>query len=200
MTSTSRLSSLLVRDGLVRVSRMEHVFQRQVIYGGSLDTILLEMKLVEDHRLQQYLSLATGLPPANGEVSQEPSEDLAKTCTQSVANKYQVVPIALEDRSLSVLVCDPVDVAKLEGLADELDISVQPMVVPEYQYRMCLARLYGEETDERFTKLAEEASAHEAPVKAARQVPVVTIGERAEADDIDEDIDEEPAEQAAAES
>ena len=38
----SRLSSLLVRDGLVGVKRMEKAFQRQVIYGGSLDTILLE--------------------------------------------------------------------------------------------------------------------------------------------------------------
>jgi hypothetical protein len=178
---------------------MEDVFQRQVIYGGSLDTILLEMKLVEDQRLQQYLSLATGLPPVNGELSKVPSEDLAKTCTQLVANKYNVVPITLEDRSLSVLVCDPVDLSKLEGLADELDISVQPMVVPEYQYRMSFARLYGEETDERFAKLAEEASANEAPAKAARQVPVVTIGERAETDeDIDKDIDE-PAVVAAPE-
>ena len=36
----SRLSSLLVRDGLVGVKRMEKAFQRQVIYGGSLDTII----------------------------------------------------------------------------------------------------------------------------------------------------------------
>ncbi len=199
MTTTSRLSSLLVRDGLVRVSRMEHVFQRQVIYGGSLDTILLEMKLVEDHRLQQYLSLATGLPPANGEANREPSEGLTKTCTQLVASKYQVVPISIDDRSLAVLVCDPVDVSKLEGLADELDFSVQPMVVPEYQYRMSFARLYGEETDERFAKLAQEASTSAAPAQAAKQVPVVTIGERANVDeDIDEEEEEQPPAKAAA--
>ena len=60
----SRLSSLLVRDGLVGVKRMEKAFQRQVIYGGSLDTILLEMNLVPEERLTQYLALASGLPPA----------------------------------------------------------------------------------------------------------------------------------------
>src|SRR5947209_5806722 len=60
----SRLSSLLVRDGLVGVKRMEKAFQRQVIYGGSLDTILLEMGLVPEDRLTQYLALASGLPPA----------------------------------------------------------------------------------------------------------------------------------------
>ena len=43
---------------------MEKAFQRQVIYGGSLDTILLEMSLVPEERLTQYLALASGLPPA----------------------------------------------------------------------------------------------------------------------------------------
>ena len=61
----SRLSSLLVRDGLVGVKRMEKAFQRQVIYGGSLDTTLLEMGLVPEDRLTQYLALTSGLPPAN---------------------------------------------------------------------------------------------------------------------------------------
>ena len=50
----SRLSSLLVRDGLVGVKRMERAFQRQVIYGGTLDTILLEMSAVPEERLLQY--------------------------------------------------------------------------------------------------------------------------------------------------
>jgi hypothetical protein len=173
---------------------MEHVFQRQVIYGGSLDTILLEMELVEDHRLQQYLSLATGLPLANGALSSQPGDELTKTCTQALASKYQVVPIRLEGGALGVLVSDPVDVGTLEALADELDLSVQPMVVPEYQYRMSFARLYGEETEERFAKLAEQASQSKAP-KAAKQVPVVTIGERAPAE---EDIDEPDADAAQA--
>ena len=61
----SRLSSLLVRDGLVGVRRMEKAFQRQVIYGGSLDTILLELGMVPEERLCQYLALSSGLPPAS---------------------------------------------------------------------------------------------------------------------------------------
>src|SRR3569623_275266 len=59
----SRLSSLLVRDGLVGVKRMEKAYQRQVIYGGSLDTILLEMNLLPEERLTQYLARASALEP-----------------------------------------------------------------------------------------------------------------------------------------
>ena len=64
---------VLVRDGLVGVKRMEKAFQRQVIYGGSLDTILLEMNLVPEERLTQYLALASGLPPASRD---RPREDV----------------------------------------------------------------------------------------------------------------------------
>ena len=51
MSGPSRLSSLLVRDGLIGVKRMEQAFQRQVIYGGALDTILLEMGAISEERL-----------------------------------------------------------------------------------------------------------------------------------------------------
>ncbi len=184
---TSRLSSLLVRDGLVRVHRMEHVFQRQVIYGGSLDTILLELELVDDHRLQQYLSLATGLPPQSNGASgaNAPSVDadaLRSVCNEDMAKKYHVVPAEQDGRALRVLVCDPVEVEALEGLADELDMSVQPMVVPEYQFRMSFSELFGGEADERFSKLAAKRSTE--PVSAAaKQVPSVTIGEAPAQDD-----------------
>lgn len=174
---TSRLSSLLVRDGLVRVHRMEHVFQRQVIHGGTLDTILLEMGLVEGPRLQQYLSLATGLPPAHAEPL-EPDEALLKVCTQEIANAHKVAPVKLEDGALEVLVCDPVDVETLESLANTLDVRVQPMVVPEYQFQLALAKLYGQEVGERFSRLAAAHIQSGSNGAAIKQVPVVTIGER----------------------
>ena len=50
---TSRLSSLLVRDGVIGVKRMEKAFQRQVLFGGGLDTILLEMGEISEQRLLQ---------------------------------------------------------------------------------------------------------------------------------------------------
>ena len=112
---------------------MEYVYQRQVIDGGALDTILLELELVEDGRLQQYLSLATDLPVANGSVeslSNGQGKELVKTCNQETANKYQVVPIGISDAGLEVVVCEPVNVENLESLADEIDMPVQPKVAP----------------------------------------------------------------------
>src|SRR5271170_175596 len=105
----SRLSSLLVRDGLVGVKRMEKAFQRQVIYGGSLDTILLEINAVPEERLTQYLALASGLLPSE------------------LAEQFRAVPLSIvAGEALRVLVTSPLELAELEDLADLLDRPLQP--------------------------------------------------------------------------
>ena len=61
---SSKLSSVLVQQGVVPVRKVEEAIQRQVIYGGSLGTNLLEMGALDEAQLLSALSLATGLPPA----------------------------------------------------------------------------------------------------------------------------------------
>lgn len=170
----SRLSSLLVRDGLVGVKRMEKAFQRQVIYGGSLDTTLLEMGLVSEDRLTQYLALTSGLPPANRAECNVHDADAIRACPQDVAVKYRVVPLCFEAGSLRVLVHDPVDMAALEELADHLDVALQPLIVPEYRWHVVFTRNYGGQPTARYSTLARAAESAPAiaPVGRARTVIV----------------------------
>lgn len=170
----SRLSSLLVRDGLVGVKRMEKAFQRQVIYGGSLDTTLLEMGLVPEERLTQYLALTSGLPPANRAECNVFDAAAVAACGYDQASRCKCVPLTLEQGTLRVLVHDPVDMAALEELADELDCAVQPLIVPEYRWHVVFARTYGGQASARFSTLARQAEAAPtvAPVGRARTVIV----------------------------
>src|ERR1044071_5141428 len=124
----SRLSSVLVRDGLVGVKRMEKAFQRQVIYGGSLDTILLEMGLVPEERLTQYLALAPGLPAAARDEGMVVDPAAVAVITQDMAERYRVVPGALEADAIRILVCSPLELSELEDLADALDRPLQPLI------------------------------------------------------------------------
>src|SRR3989442_6545338 len=114
----SRLSSLLVRDGLVGVKRMEKPSQREVIYGGSLDTILLEMTLVPEDRLTQYLALASGLPPAARDEGIAVAPNAAEMISKDLSFQFRAVPLALEGEALRVLVCSPLEISELEDLAD----------------------------------------------------------------------------------
>ncbi len=163
----SRLSSLLVRDGLVGVKKMEQVFQRQVIYGGAIDSILLEMKLVPEERLVQYLSLANGLPPATFDETNVFDANAVKKCPEDVARVYGVAPLSVEGDALRVLVRDPVDLARLEELADQLEVPIQPLIVPEYRFHVVFDRAFGRQTEARFATLARNA---------AEATPVAPVG------------------------
>ncbi len=172
----SRLSSLLVRDGLVGVKKMEQVFQRQVVYGGAIDSILLEMKLVPEERLIQYLSLANGLPPATIEETNVFDPEAVKRCPEDVARTYGVAPLAVEGDALRVLVRDPVDLARLEELADELEVPIQPLVAPEYRFHVVFDRAFGRQTEARFAALAKVA-AEARPAQPVGKPRTVIIGE-----------------------
>src|SRR5688572_4418947 len=150
----SRLSSLLVRDGLVGVKRMEKAFQRQVIYGGSLDTILLEMNLVPEERLTQYLALASGLPPAARDEAGGISAEAIRIVDKELAERYRVVPLSVENESIRLLVCSPLEISGLEDLADRVDRALQPLITPEYRWHLVFAAAYGTEPPARFQALA----------------------------------------------
>ena len=166
----SRLSSLLVRDGLVGVKRMERAFQRQVIYGGALDTILLEMSLVDETTLCEYLSLATGLPAASSDELEMISSEATEACPEELARAFYVAPLTVEDDALRVLVSEPVDFAQLEDLADRLDMAIQPLVAPEFRFNLLFSRAFGLPGSARFRKLAE-AVAHIEPIKRPELAP-----------------------------
>ena len=173
----SRLSSLLVRDGLVGVKRMEKAFQRQVIYGGSLDTILLEMNLVPEERLTQYLALASGLPPAARDEGQVIDPVALDAMTREMAEQYRAVPVALEGEALRLLVCAPLEITELEDLADLVDRPLQPLITPEYRWHLVYSAAYGLDPPARFTTLARSLDVDPTtpPVGRARTVIVDSV-------------------------
>jgi len=170
----SRLSSLLVRDGLVGVKRMEKAFQRQVIYGGCLDTILLEMNLVPEDRLTQYLALASGLPPAARNEANKIDDTAVALLARDLAEQYRAVPVALEGEAIRMLVCAPLELTELEDLADVLDRPLQPLITPEYRWHLVFAAAYGSDPPARFTTLARSLDADSAihPVGRGKAVIV----------------------------
>jgi len=169
----ARLSSLLVRDGLVGVKRMEKAFQRQVIYGGSLDTILLEMNLIAEERLTQYLALASGLPPAARDEGNNIAQSALAMITAEIAAQFRAVPLSFEGEAVRVLVCSPLEISELEDLADLLDRPLQPLITPEYRWHLVYSKAYRVDAPARFTTLARQLDVDATPLPVGRPKSVI---------------------------
>src|SRR3954454_9396530 len=102
---TSRLASLLVQDGLVSAKKMAEAFQRQVIYGGTLDTILLEMDIIDEPTLLDALGRASSLPIAGDlpSLDQLRAAEVTRSMPHAMSERYRAVPVALDGNLLRLL-------------------------------------------------------------------------------------------------
>ncbi len=175
----SALASLLARDGVVSLPNLERAFQRQVLRGGTLDTALLELDLLEEEALVKYLSLANGLPGRAGDLDVETAA--AETCTEDVAVEFEVVPERLIEGELTVLVRDNVDLSTLEALAKRLEQPLKPVVTTELRFLEAKNLLFASGLEKRFKGLAQNKPS---PGSVVWKAPSVCIGSEWSAEEV----------------
>jgi hypothetical protein len=153
---TSRVASLLVQEGTVSAKKMAEAFQRQVIYGGTLDTILLEMDVIDEGALVDALSRSANLPTAGDLPSAEALQaaGASRWFPHSVCERFHAVPISLDGNVLRVLVTDPPDRKQLDELGYMLSLTVDPIIVPEHRFMQAVELVYHVSLPARFQSLS----------------------------------------------
>lgn len=170
---TSRLASLLVQDGLVSAKKMAEAFQRQVIYGGTLDTILLEMDVIDELTLLDALGRSSAMPIAGDLPSVEvlQSAEVDKWMPLPLSERFRAVPLSLEGNILRVLVIDPPDRKQLDELGYTLSLEIEPIIVPEHRFVQAVELVYGVPVPARFASLAAKLRQRATDPNRAKLVP-----------------------------
>lgn len=166
--STS-LGQLLVRDARLSTERLEEVYQRQVLYGGQLDTHLLELGLIDEATLLGYLARASGLPAIGRTEIRAVSRDLLRLFPKRLAERYRAVPLALEGRALHLACARPLAQDVIADIGFTLSVQLVLHISSELRIAYALDRLYGVALPARFENLLAqlgeqvvEAAVHEA--------------------------------------
>jgi hypothetical protein len=153
-----RLIESLTRRGLLDPQRARDAVQRQVLLGGALDTCLLELRLVSEQAILEGMAAAYALPAATLADVTAPAELRAtRVFPEQWAKKHVVAPRSLVGSRLTVLSPAPADVSLLERLGELLELTIEPVLAPEYRVHQRLGLLYDEEPPERFRLLLEQA-------------------------------------------
>ena len=161
------LLARLVADGALSRADAERVATRHEQAGGSIDTALLELRLVARSRLSELLARVTGLPPAPETAFATPDPRARRVFPAKVAERHGIAPFALEGRDLSVVTTYPPDTGLLDEIGFLLSLHLRPHVAPEWRVRALVHQLYGTPLPERLSALSnpperprvEEASA-----------------------------------------
>jgi hypothetical protein len=132
----SRLSDRLVKAGRVSADTMRAAIARQAVYGGSLDTALLETDAIDEPLLWEELGLATGLPMPEPALCENPvkcvnPDGTAIELDATWSDKARAVPVGVRAGALQVLCGEPLARPELDEASERLGVPFQLYIVPE---------------------------------------------------------------------
>jgi hypothetical protein len=147
------LGKWMVRRGALDAEGLRRAQQRQSIYGGSLDTVVLELGLSDEATVAACLTEATGLPAPGAAWLEAPARDLAGLLAPAAARRLGGQPVARLDDRLEVVTRYGAPLREIGLWAGGLDLNAHCYIVPEVRFEALLSLVHGKPVPPRFAAL-----------------------------------------------
>jgi hypothetical protein len=140
---SERLGDMLLHVGALTQAQLEEVLSAQSIYGGRLGTNLVEMGLVSEEDLARLLNEKLGVPSVDAASLERVPESVLAILSAEKVRRFQVLPIALDGKRLTLAMADPSDFSAIEELGFFTGMVIVPRVCSELRISLALERYYG---------------------------------------------------------
>jgi hypothetical protein len=137
-----KLGELLLQHNLITQAQLEEALQAQVIFGGKLGTILIEMGMISEKILAKALSKLTGFPCAQPGQLETIPENVINIISPEQADKYKVIPMAVSGKKLTLAMADPQNLQAIDDIAFRTGYIVLPILALEVRLIFALERFY----------------------------------------------------------
>jgi len=137
--SGGSLRQVLLESGLVNSEQMEKL--GEATDGAKLGQLLVEHEIITAKELAMVIGLQMNIPCVNLSTYQIQAEAL-QVIPESMARKYNVIPLAITDDTLQVAMAEADDVLVLEALAARARMRIEPTVAPADEIREAIDRSY----------------------------------------------------------
>ncbi|MBW3562204.1 MAG: type IV-A pilus assembly ATPase PilB [Actinobacteria bacterium] len=122
-----QLGQVLLDEGLISQEQLQQAQEEQRRLGKSLGRILIDARLVTERDLVSALSSQIGMKFVDlSEVDIDPSA--AATISDTIAKRYNALPIRFEDDKLVVAMSDPANVFAIDDIRTMTGFDVKPVV------------------------------------------------------------------------
>ena len=149
----ARFSDFLVHDGALPVETVRVAVARQAVYGGALDTALLEMDALAEATLWHELAHATGLPIPDPDLVHASSPAASAEFDAVRSERCRAVPVGRRGNRLQLLCGDPIEREALREASAELAVDLELYVVPEVRLKTARQIVYGQPVPPRLVRL-----------------------------------------------
>ncbi len=125
------LGDILVEADLISAEELGQALDKRLREGKRLRDILAEDEMVTPEQFATALSIKLNMPLIDMKRHTVQPEAL-RLVSEETARKHTLIPLAIIDNALYVVMADPTDIYAIEDLQAEARMSVEPMLgIPE---------------------------------------------------------------------
>lgn len=138
----TRLGELLIEKNLLTQAQLEEALQAQVIFGGKLGTVLIEMGLISENTLAEILTQLLSIPCAKPGDLQKIPEDVIRIISPELAEKHKVIPVAVSGKKLTLAMADPHNLKSIDEISFRTGYIIRPILALEVRLVLALEKHY----------------------------------------------------------
>jgi len=153
-----KLGEALVKAGLITEKQLNDALERQVVFGGRIDTNLVELRFIDDAKLALFLGKFLNLPTVSPDMINSISEDVISFLSKETVEKYKVLPFKMERHTLHVAMLNPKDMKVVDDLRFVTGHEIIPYVITELRLLNALEKYYGIQKKQRYISIKDRFS------------------------------------------
>ena len=124
-------------------AQLEEALQAQVIFGGKLGTVLIEMGLITEDILAEILGQLISIPCAKPGQLQNIPDNVIKIISPELAEKHKVMPVSVIGKKLTLAMADPRNLQSVDEISFRTGYIVMPILALEVRLVFALENYYG---------------------------------------------------------
>lgn len=143
-----KLGDILVDAGKITQEQLEYSLELQKKRGDKLGKILVDEGIITEDEIIQVLEYQLGIPHVILEKYYIDPE-VAKIIPESLARRYNVIPIKKYKDMLTVAMSDPMNIFAIDEIKMATGLGIQPAIASEEDIRSAIEYYYGKQTAEK---------------------------------------------------
>ncbi len=169
----SRLGEILIADGLLTKTQLDHALDQQLTQKKPLGQILTKLHYVTDEVMRQALGRQLNVPYVDLE-NMLIDRELARIINRGYAKRHALVPVAKSGSILTVVMDDPTARSVVDDLGRLTHFTITVVTASSRSIQRAFRRLYDETTTQvtviDSTEGRDEPTADEAVTRRADEV------------------------------
>lgn len=140
-----KIGELLIEAGLITKEQLNEALKQQLAGGGKLGEILIQKNFISEKQLLKTLEYQFRIPYLElADTEIEPG--VQNLIPESLAKKYNLVPIKSEGNTLTIAMTDPLDFYAIDDVRLTSKLEIKPVTSIKKDIQNAIERLYGKES------------------------------------------------------